>query len=304
MMTTKKKANGHTIEIVHPEKYLYKKERVSKSEVLNYYERIADHMLFHVLGRPISMKRFPDGIDEEGFYQKEVPDYFPKWIKTAHVPVKEEKKSQKQVLIHSRATLLYLANQAAIGIHIWLSRHDKLDTPDRMIFDFDPSKITKKSFKEIVEAARMLKRILKDVGLTPFVMTTGSRGLHVVVPIKREKSFDEVRAIAKAIAETVEKRYPDLYTTETKKNKRKGKIFIDYLRNAYGQTSIAPYSLRPRRGAPIATPLDWAELGRIKGSTHYTIENIFKRLSQKEGPWKYINEHAGSLDEAETVFLE
>ncbi|MGW8187538.1 MAG: non-homologous end-joining DNA ligase LigD, partial [Desulfobacterales bacterium] len=165
--------------------------------------------------------------------------------------------------------------------------------PDRMIFDLDPAG---DDFAEVREAARNLREVLEQVGLTPYVMTTGSKGLHVAVPLKPETSFDRVRHFARDLATFIVRQQPDLYTVEPRKEKRKQRLFLDYLRNGYGQTAVAPYAVRAKAGAPIATPLDWNELsdGRLR-SDRYTLRNIFRRLGQKDDPWADMNRHARLL---------
>lgn len=290
--------DGREIAISHPDKLLYPDAYIPKHVVVEYYQRIAEVMLPHVRGRPISMQRFPDGLRGQGFYQKEVPDYFPDWIDRVEVP-KKEGGSVVQVTIESAATLVYLANQACLTPHVWLSRKDRLDHPDRMIFDLDPSGEGKEDFTTVLEAARELVDLLDGLGLRPFVMTTGSRGVHVTVPLDASEPFDDVRAFARRVAEHLARRHPNKLTTETHKVDRRGRLFLDYLRNAYGQTGVAPYALRPRPGAPVAAPLSLHELNRGDLSSHsYRMSNIFRRLAQKKDPWREIDDHARGLGEA------
>lgn len=284
--------DGREIEISHPDKLLYPDAGIPKRGVVEYYHKVAGHMLPHVGGRPVSMQRFPDGLNGEGFYQKEVPEYFPEWIERVEV----EKKgggSNVQLIIDGAATLVYLAVQACLTPHVWLSRRDRLDHPDRMIFDLDPPD---EDFSEVRWAARKLTALMHDLGLRAFPMTTGSRGIHVVVPLDRSEPFDEVRAFARRAAELVAGRYPDRLTTASRKEARQGRLFLDYLRNAYAQTGVAPYALRARPGAPVATPLDPGELERGDLSPRsYRLSNLFRRLAQKDDPWAGIDQAAGSL---------
>jgi bifunctional non-homologous end joining protein LigD len=241
------------------------------------------------------MQRFPDGIAAEGFYEKEAPDYFPDWIATGEVA--KEGGSNRQVIIGEPATLAYLAQQACITPHIWLSRAASVRNPDRMVFDFDPSRPWRKAFAEVRGAARALRDLLDEIGLVGYVMTSGSRGLHVHVPIRPDEDFDAVKDFARDIAERLAARHPDRLTTAARKNRRGDRIFIDYLRNDYAQTTVAPYALRARPGAPVATPLDWSELGSSgMGPRRYTLLNIFRRLAQKDDPWHAMGRRARSLD--------
>lgn len=289
--------DDRVIEISSIEKLFFPEEGITKGDLIDYYKRIADTLLPHLEERPLSLQRFPDGIDGEGFYQKQAPDYFPDWIDRVTVQVKEDEGHQSQVVCNNASTLIYLADQACITPHTWLSRQDKLTHPDKLIFDLDPPD---DDFELVRAAARALRQMLADVGLIPFLTTTGSQGLHVVVPLDRSAEFDTVRAFARNLAEKLARREPDRFTVEPRRNKRAGRLFLDYLRNAYAQTSVAPYAVRPKPGAPIATPLDWDELDEPDlHPQQYTIQNIFRRLGQKDDPWQGMMEQARPLPEAQ-----
>ncbi|MGH2537355.1 MAG: DNA polymerase domain-containing protein, partial [Candidatus Promineifilaceae bacterium] len=259
-------------------------------------------------GRPLSMQRFPDGIGEKGFYQKEAPGYFPAWIRRASIRVEGTGENQPQVICDEAATLVYLANQNCITPHLWLSRlggragPEPLDHPDRLIFDLDPPA---GAFELARAAAASLRALLEELGLAAFLMTTGSRGLHVAAPLDGRADFDAARAFAHQVAQRLARRKPDKLTTETRKAERNGRLFLDYLRNAYAATSVAPYAVRARPGAPVATPLDWGELddGRLR-SDRYTLKNIFRRLGQKGDPWQGITAAPGSLAAARRRLAE
>jgi bifunctional non-homologous end joining protein LigD len=287
--------DGRTIEVGNLDKVIFPDANITQGGLLDYYRRMAETMLPYMKGRPLTMQRFPDGIQHEGFYQRTASDYFPDWITRAWVYVEERDEKQPQVICDSEATLVYLVDQGLITPHIWLSRADKLDYPDKLIFDLDPPD---DDFAPVREAAQALHALLEDLGLAVFVMTTGSRGAHVVVPLDRSADFDTVRDFAKDVAQVLAQQHPDRFTVEMRKNQRQGRLFLDYLRNAYGQNSVAPYAVRAKPGAPVATPLDWEELADTSlHSQSYTMENIFRRLGQKEDPWKGMMRHARSLDE-------
>ncbi len=288
-----KKINSHLIEISNENKILFPKSKIKKSDLINYYEKISKTISPHIKDRPIVMHRFPDGIQDPGFYQKNVSDYFPKWIST--IKLKKEDGTVEHVLCQNKATLVYLANQACITPHIWLSKKGAIRNPDKLIFDLDPPNT---DFDLVIHGAKSLKKLLEKIGLVPFVMTTGSRGLHVVVPLLPKSSYDVVRDFAKDIGKFLENTDDNL-TIQTRKNKRKGRLFIDYLRNSYAQSSVAPYSIRPIENAPVATPIDWDELQRKKmNSQYYNIKNIFKRLKRKSDPWKNIYSKSKSISKA------
>jgi bifunctional non-homologous end joining protein LigD len=289
------KVGSRTIEVANLDKVMFPDEGITQGALMDYYRRIAETMLPYMKGRPLTMQRFPDGIGDGGFYQKEAPDYFPDWIRRVSIEVKGEGQEQPQVICDDVATLVYLVDQGCITPHVWLSRADKLTHPDKLTFDLDPPD---DDFELVRSAAQSLREVLEGVGLLPFVMTTGSRGLHVVVPLDRSADFDTVRSFAKNLAGVLAEREADRLTTKVRKDKRGNRLFLDYLRNSYGQNTVAPYAVRAKPGAPVATPLDWDELSDSNlHSQTYTMQNIFRRLSQKEDPWKEMMRHARSLSE-------
>ncbi len=288
------RVGSRVIELTRPDKVLFPgAPALTKRDLVEYYRRIARTMLPHLEGRPVTMQRFPDGIEAEGFFQKEISDYFPDWIPRVAVP--KAGGTVTHVLCEDAATLVYLADQACITLHVWLSRADKPRHPDRLIFDLDPPD---DDFAPVRAAARLLEALLRDLGLTSYLMTTGSRGLHVVVPLDRRADFDQVRAFARDAAALLAHRHPRELTVEARINKRDGRLFLDTARNAYAQTGVAPYAVRAKRGAPVATPLAWEELGdpRLHART-YRMEDIFRRLEKTGDPWKDIARHGQSLAE-------
>ena len=284
-----------TIEIGSPDKVLFPDAGITKLDLAEYYRDVSGTLLPHAEGRPISMHRFPDGLGGEDFYQKDVPDYFPDWIHTE--TIEKEGGSLRQVVIDDAATLVYLADQACITPHVWPSRIDRIRHPDRMVFDFDPpGDDWEATFDEVRWAARTTAELLREIGLVPFVQTSGSKGLHVHVPLDREADFDEVRRLARDLTDLLADRHPDRLTTAQRKKKRGDRVFLDVARNAYAQTAVLPYAVRARPGAPIAAPLDWEELGA--GDLHprrYTVKNVLRRLAQKADPWKGMGRHARGI---------
>jgi bifunctional non-homologous end joining protein LigD len=292
------KIGREVIDVSNPDKLLFPKAKITKEEFVAYYQKIADVMLPYMKNRPIAMHRFPDGITGELFYQKDAPDYFPEYVHLQ--PVKKSGGGIVQyAMVNSKAALVYLANYVCV-FHLWLSHEPKLNYPDRMIFDLDPSPGA--TFSLIKWTAQEIKKVLDKIGLPAFVMTTGSRGLHVVVPLKQQDLFDDVRAFAKEIAQYLISKHPQKLTLEMSKNERGKKIFLDILRNAWSATSVAPYGIRAKEGAPVATPLEWDELARVDSAQKYTIKNIFQRLSRKKDPWKDMDTHATSIKEAQKKF--
>ncbi len=287
------KIGKYNVKITNPDRILFPKANITKWEMIQYYERIAPLMIGHIKDRPLTLHRFANGIDAEGFYQKDASNYFPEWIKLCSIEKGDKSKIVYYVLCNNVATLVYLANQAVITPHIGLSKATRLNYPDRMIFDLDPPSI--KQFAEVRKVAKIFKKVLIDLGLEPFVMTTGSKGLHVTVPIKSNSDFEFVRAFARNLAELLVAEHPKHLTTEIRKDKRKGRIFVDYLRNAWGQTGVAPYAVRAIEHAPIATPLNWKEVNSNLDPQKYKIKNIFRRVSRVGDPWEDINAYAKSI---------
>lgn len=276
------KIEGREIELSNQDKVLFPDEGITKGDVVEYYRRIAGHMLPLIKRRPLVLKRYPDGIKRSGFYQKEASDYFPDWIETVSVPLKQGG-SQSQVVADSAAVLVYLANQAVITPHVWLSTVDHLEAADRLVIDLDPPG---DNFQAVKAGARRLGELLKERGYRPLLMTTGSSGIHVVAPLSAPKDFDAVRESAGDVAEQLAQEQPEQFTTEQSKDKRGQRVFLDVARNAYGQTAVAPYALRARPGAPVATPLAWHELDKPDLSPRsYTMQNIFQRLARIKDPW-------------------
>jgi bifunctional non-homologous end joining protein LigD len=285
---------GREVKLSNTEKPLFPAAGLTKGDLIDYYARVAPVMLPHLAGRPLSFERYPDGIDALGFMQKNASDYFPGWIRRARLAKQDG--AVDHVVAEDAATLVYLANQACVTLHVGLARVDRIDHPDRMVIDLDPSD---DDFAKVRRAAREARALLEAVGLVPFLQTTGSRGLHLWAPLDRSADFDQVRAFASELAETLVARRPAELTTEQRKAKRGDRVLLDVARNAYGQTAVAPYSVRAKPEASVATPLEWAELDDSNlGPRRYTIRNLFRRLGRKRDPWADIARHTRALAEA------
>ncbi|MFZ6053076.1 non-homologous end-joining DNA ligase [Halocola ammonii] len=269
------------------DKVFFPRAELTKGDLIDFYESISDFILPHLKDRPLTLQRFPDGIQAEGFYQKEAGDYFPEWIETKQI--KKEGGTVNQVICNNKSTLKYLVNQGTISFHTWLSKKESLHKPDMFIIDLDPPQ---DDFEIVRESAFALHEFFKKANTEVFLMTTGSQGLHLVLPLQPESDFDHVREVGKKLGEKMTNEHADLFTTEQRKDKRNGKLYFDIQRNAYAQTSVTPYSVRPIEGAPVATPLSWDELKKSElNSQSYTVSNLKRRLSQKEDPWKGMNRH-------------
>ena len=285
---------GRDVKLSNPDKVLFPATGLTKADLIDYYERIAPVILPHIAGRPLSLVRYPNGIEAEGFMQKNASDYFPNWIRRARLAKQDG--AVDHVVAEDAATLVYLANQACVTIHVGLSRIDRIDRPDRMVIDLDPSD---DDFAKVKRAAREVRALLEEVGLVPFLQTTGSRGLHVWVPLDRAADFEQVRDFAAKVAHRLVARRPGELTVEQRKAKRGDRVLLDVARNAYAQTAVAPYSVRARPQAPVAAPIEWADLADPKlGPQRYTIKTLFRRLARKRDSWAQMDRHARALDPA------
>lgn len=288
---SRRRYGRYSVDVSREDKILFPRDGITKGDLVDYYHRIADRLLPWIEDRPLVMQRFPDGIDEDGFYHKQVPGHFPDWVTRQRVPVSDGE--QDLVVCDNRATLAVLADQGCITLHPWLSRRDRLDNPDLLVIDLDPPG---DDFAPVRRAALCCRDLLEEVGLVPFVKTTGSSGAHVVAPLDRSAGFDAVRRFARDLARVLAARFPDELTTAQRRNRRGGRLFLDVGRNAYGQTAVAPYAVRARDGAPVATPIDWDELPRVTART-YRIDNVLRRLGQRDDPWSWLRRRARSLDD-------
>ncbi|MDQ3790945.1 MAG: non-homologous end-joining DNA ligase [Actinomycetota bacterium] len=274
------------------DKVFFPEAGLSKGDVIAHYQRVAEKMLPHLAGRPLTMRRYPDGIEGGGFFQKDASDHFPDWMRVETVPQRQGG-TIDHVVCDDEDTLVYLANQATIEFHVWLSTMDDLEHPDRLVIDIDPpSGVPVRTLRDV---ARRLASVYREVGLTPYVQATGGRGFHVVAPLDRSADWEEARDLSAALADHVAAEDPELLTTAQRKNKRGDRIFLDFNRNAYGQTFVAPYSLRARSSAGVATPLTWDELSRVEPDG-LTPDRIRRR--RKKDPWADMSRHAGSATAA------
>jgi len=280
------------VEISRPDKVLFPEDGITKTDLARHYAEVADMMLPHLAGRPVNMQRFPDGIAEQSFYEKKVPSHFPDWVH--RVEVHTAGGSQQQVVVDDARSLVYLAQQACVTPHTWLSTTKDLDHPDLLVLDLDPSE---DDLAKVRRATRLVGGLLDDLGLTSYLKTTGSRGYHVVVPLRPGEGFDEVRDFARAVGERLVDREPDLLTLEARKEKRGTRVLVDVMRNGYGQTAVPPYAVRARPGAPVAAPIAWEELSRV-APAQVTMSSLPRRLAAKADPWAGMRRHAQGLSRA------
>ncbi|MFJ9538411.1 non-homologous end-joining DNA ligase [Streptomyces sp. NPDC101225] len=267
-------------------------EECTKGDLADYHRSAAPLMLPQLRGRPLMLERHPDGLDGPRFMQKNTPDSYPEWI--TRVEVAKEGGTVRHTVCDDTATLLHLADQAAVTLHRWLSRTGGLDRPDRMVFDLDPAG---DDFEAVREAARLLGALLGELRLPSGLMTTGSRGLHVVVPLNGHHDFDEVRAFARDVADTLAGAHPGRLTTAARKKDRGDRLYLDIARNAYAQTVVAPLTVRARPGAPVATPIAWSQLD--DPALHARRWTVADAVGQaRSGPWDGVMSRRRALGPA------
>lgn len=271
------------VTLSHPEKVYFPEVKVTKGDLAAYYVAMAEWIVPHIAGRPLSLVRCPDGWQGECFYQKHAAKAVNAAVKRMQVP--EGSGEATYLSADSAAGLAGLVQWGVIELHPWGSHAPRLSRPDRLIFDFDPDDDL--PYADLVAAVNLLRTLTDEIGLTGFLKTTGGKGLHVVLPIRATLGWDEAKAFSKSVADFLVRTFPDRFTATLAKERRKGKIFIDYLRNAEGATAIAPYAVRARANAPVATPLDWSELKPDVRFDHFTLRNVPQRVrSLKQDPWR------------------
>ena len=288
-MTLTVESGSRQIEVSNTDKVFFPDSGITKGDLVDYYQRIGEIMLPHIVDRALSLHRFPDGIEDEGFFQKNTPDYFPDWVR--RVSLEKEDGTVDYAVCEETATLVYIADQGCITPHVWLSKVDRPEHPDRMVFDLDPPEDSE-DLGLLHDVVRFSGDFFEDMGIPTYVMTTGSAGYHVLVPLDRSADFDQVHEVSQRLSRLIVAALPGEMTVALRKKRRDGKIFVDYLRNSYAQTTVAPYAVRALPGAPIATPISWDELGASEPRS-WTMDNIFSRLGQVDDPWRGLPDHAG-----------
>jgi bifunctional non-homologous end joining protein LigD len=279
-----------TVAGTHLDRVMFPADGITKGELLAYYRDVADLMMPELRGRPVTVVRYTKGIDQGGFFQKHYQKHFPAWLD--HVAAGSKTRVDYPI-VDNAAGLVYLANQGAIEFHVWTSRKDALDRPDMLVFDLDPPE---GRFDLVRQAAQLLRALFEQLGLPAYVKTTGSKGLHVIAPLDDAATSDEVGALTTRIAALLCRRHPDLLTMEFYKKDRRGRLFVDVMRNAIGATLVAPYSLRGRAGAPLSAPIEWSEVDdpalRADG---IRLRDLRERLDRRGDPWRSLRAAPGSV---------
>jgi len=299
-MATKEKSEvrigKHVVAITNRKKIYWPEEGFTKGDLIDYYDKMADHILPHLKGRCLSLKRNPNGINDKGFYHKDAGENAPSYVDVFKVKSESNNKIIDYIVCNNKATLLYVANLGCIEINPWNSTTKKQGYPTWMAIDIDPS--DKNKFTEVVDTALAVKMVLDKAGVSSYCKTSGASGLHVYVPLKNKYEYVVVRDFAHIIALLVQEELPGITTLERSLSKRGPKIYIDYLQNSAGQTLASVYSVRPVPGASVSTPLDWKEVGHQLSPQQFTMENIFQRIKKKGDLFYPVLNESNSIDKA------
>ena len=287
------RVGGRTVQVSSVGKPFFPAAGLAKGDLLAYYRDVAEVMLPHLAGRPLNLQRFPNGVDGKGFWQQGAADHFPDWVRTVTVERRGRGGTVDHVVCDDAATIVYLANLATVTFHAWTSTVEHLARPDLVVIDLDPD--PDQGLDVVRAAARAVRAAGEEAGLAPFLQTSGSRGYHVVMPLEPGPDVEVVRDLAAELALLVAARDPGRLSVEWRKAKRDGRLLLDTARNSYAQTVVAPYSVRPKPEAPVATPIEWSELGRVEPRT-YTVANLRRRLARKQDPWAGMATHAAAFD--------
>lgn len=257
---------------------------LSKGDLLAYYRAVAPRLLPHLRHRPLTVKRYPDGVSGPSFYQKNTPKYAPEWVQTTWLAAGNEEGRVRYTLCNDRRTLLWLGNQASIELHPWLSRVDHLDRPDHLVLDIDPPE---GRFDLAVRVALLVREVLATHGVDGIAKTSGAKGMHVYVPLVRRHGYEQVRRAASRVAEEAASREPDLATDQFFKKERRGRVFIDYTRVGPGAHVIAAFSPRARAEATVSFPVAWKRLERVD-PREFTIKTVPPML-ERDDPWRTLS---------------
>ena len=268
--------------ITHPEKVLFPVEGITKGEMASYYEAIAPLMIPHIIGRPVTMERYPSGIGAKGFMHKNVSKGFPEWLERVEAPKKDG--TVHYPVVRDTRSLLWIANQNCITPHVWTSRAPNLYHPDVCVFDLDPMKDDEPDV--LRSTALRVRELLGEIDLSSWVKTSGSKGFHIVVPLDAKARFGEVSRFAHAVAKVLIARHPDTLTQEFAKKDRGDRILLDVGRNGYSATFAAPYAVRPKPSAPVSAPCTWEEIeqGRV-GPRTFTLRTMKERVDAVGDLW-------------------
>jgi bifunctional non-homologous end joining protein LigD len=283
------------IRVTHPERVLFDELGLTKQALAEYYEAVAEHLLPDLRNRPLSLVRCPQGPGEGCFFQKHIDAAWSDEIERVTIPQSDGE--GVYAVANTPGAVVAFVQKGVIELHVWGSTTRDLSKPDRMVFDLDPDALV--PWGEVTAGARRVRERVEDLGLEAFLKTSGGKGLHVMVPLAPKHEWDEVKEFSRAIAESLAEADPRLFTTKMAKKERTRRIFIDYLRNAPGSTTVAAYSVRARPGAPVSTPLHWDELGGRMKPTSFHAGNVMRRLNGlRSDPWKAFRRKSQTITAA------
>jgi bifunctional non-homologous end joining protein LigD len=272
----------HGIRISNPHRVIYPKQGITKAELAQYYDAIGERMLAHVANHPLSLLRCPKGRNDECFFQKHASAGFPDDLKRVNLREKSSKRAD-YLYVDGIKGIIAAVQMGTLEFHIWGSKIDSLEKPDRMVFDLDPDETL--DFRVVSLAAAVLRERLDDLGLQTVALVTGGKGVHVIAPLRRTADWPRVKSFAQGFANRLASDEPDVFTATMSKSRRRGRIFVDWFRNERGSTAIAPYSTRAREHGPVATPVAWDELEDLPAASCFRIEDVVKRI-ESEDPWQ------------------
>ena len=269
------------VQFTNLDKVFFPEHGYTKGDLIEYYRSVAEWLLPYLRNRPVTLTRFPDGIHGKSFFQKDAPDWTPEWVHTAKMWSEEAQREVRQFICDDEATLLYLANSGTIPLHIYSARLNALGSPDWCSLDLDPKDAP---FSAVIEVALAARELCEEIRLPSFVKTSGSSGLHVLVPLGRQCTHDQAKLIGELLARAIVQRRPNIATIERVVSKRAGKVYVDFLQNGYGKLLVSPFCVRPLPGAPVSMPIDWSEVATGLEPTQYTIRNAPERLQERGDP--------------------
>jgi bifunctional non-homologous end joining protein LigD len=273
----RKQPREHKIKFTNLDKVLWPEDGYTKGDLIRYYDHVAGALLPYLYERPCHMLRYPDGIHGKAFYQKDAPSHIPDWVETEVIGSESKGEAIRYIVCNDRDTLVLMANLASIDIHPWFSRRGSPDSPDWAVFDLDPDG---SPFPDVVKIARTLGKVLRGIGLRPYLKTSGATGLHVYVPVQPSYTYEHTKQFCEAVSIHVAQEHADIATVERVVSRRRGKVYIDFLQNRKGQTIVPPYAARPRPKAPVSAPLDWDELDLDLEPTAFNIKTMPTRLAK------------------------
>jgi bifunctional non-homologous end joining protein LigD len=272
---------AHEVKLSSPDRVLFPEDGITKGDLFAYYDKVAGAILPHLRDRPFTMKRFRDGAAGPGFFQKQAPKGMPEWIPTQRFTTHPREGGSREVdfpLVNSREALLWMVQMHCIDMNAWYSRIDRPDRPDFVLFDLDPPD-EPDGFRQAIQVAHLIRDLLDEIDLPGYVKTSGADGIHVVAPIARRATFEDAYNFAEAASRLLEERHPGLVTTEWLKRKREG-VLVDHRQNGWGKTIASVYSVRPKPGAPVSTPLRWEELTEDVTPRTFTMDEALERVAR------------------------